>query len=78
MFVPVPAELGRKLGMSKEIADLICTAFDGVNQHPRQFVDDLIGNAAESSGQARTATGNSSKVFAFWVVTRKRCADVLK
>jgi hypothetical protein len=34
VFSTVPSELSGELGMSEEIANLIGTPFDGMNQHP--------------------------------------------
>ena len=50
VFATVLSQLRGELGMSEEIADLIRTSFDRMNQHAGQLVYDLVGNAADRAG----------------------------
>src|ERR1700716_3693187 len=50
VLATVPSQLRGEFGMSEEIADLIRTSLDRMNQHAGQLVYDLVGNAADRAG----------------------------
>ena len=50
VFAAICADSSGEFGMGEKIADLKGASFHRVNQNTGEFVDDLIGNAADGSG----------------------------